>query len=323
MKGTKKVLRSLSPAILAVVLILLGISSGLAQYREYHIFGVVVDTERNPVPGVDIFLKDLNTSRNYRVRTDKSGKYVLSGLPHGRYQVTVKKDGYETRTFEWDLSQPQERMQKVEMETIIIASTEKMKTLSALKELKQAVAEVMEKINRNELEEALSMLKELAEKYPDDANVHYLLGVTLGRLHRYEEAIPELTRVTELAPEFAPAYQQLGYSYQNLKNMEKALENYKKSAELDPSNFANLYNLGLILFEMDRVDESLGYFEKALSIKADDIDTLEMIARCYVNKGDLPKAVEFLEKAKTVARDEEKIKFLDSFISTLKAQIKK
>ncbi|MDI6849640.1 MAG: tetratricopeptide repeat protein [Candidatus Saccharicenans sp.] len=305
------------------VLVGLLFSPGSGQYREYHLFGLVVDTESNPLTGVDLFLQDLNTSRNYRVKTDKSGKYVLSGLPHGRYQVTVKKDGYETRTFEWDFSQPQERMQKVEMETIILASTEKLQTLTSLKELKKAVAEVMDMINRNDLETALARLQELAARYPDDSNVHYLSGVTLGRLHRYQEAIPELTRVTELAPEFAPAYQQLGFCYQMLKDMDKALENYRKSAELDPANSANLYNLGLILFEMDKVDEAIGYFEKALAAKSDDLDTLEMMARCYVNKGDLPKAVEFLEKARSLTQDEEKIKFLDSFIATLKAQIKK
>ncbi|MGB9906045.1 MAG: tetratricopeptide repeat protein [Candidatus Saccharicenans sp.] len=299
------------------------LSQGYGQYREYHLFGLVVDTDSNPLPGVDIFLQDINTSRNYRVRTDKSGRYVLSGLPHGRYQVTVKKEGYETRTFEWDFSQPQERMQKVEMETIILASGEKLKTLASLKELKAAVEGVMQKIQQNQLESALSQLRELAEKYPEESNVHYLLGVTLGRMQRYEEAIPELTKVTEMAPEFAPAFQQLGFCYQSLKNMDKALENYKKSAELDPANYTNLYNLGLILFEMDKVDEALGYFEQALAAKPDDLDTLEMVARCYVNKSDLPKAVEYLEKARALASNEEKIKFLDSFISTLKAQIKK
>ncbi|MDW3229772.1 MAG: tetratricopeptide repeat protein [Acidobacteriota bacterium] len=294
-----------------------------SQYREYHLFGIVVDTESNPLQGVDVILQELSTSRNYRVRTDQGGKYVLSGLPHGRYQVTVKKEGYETRTFEWDFSQPQERMQKVEMETIILASEERVETLARLKELQKEVAEAMEKIENDDLKGALEMLQGLVKEYPDDANVHYLLGVTLGRLQRYEEAIPELILVNEISPEFAPAYQQLGFCYQSLKDMDKALEFYKKSAELDPANATNLYNLGLILFEMNRIDEALEYFEKALAAKAYDLDTLEMIARCYVNKGDLTRAIEYLEKARTLAKDEEKIKSLDSFIDSLKAQVKK
>jgi len=308
---------------LAILLFSLVLSPGISQYREYHLLGMVVDTDNNPLSGVDITLQDLATSRNYRVKTDKNGRYVLSGLPHGRYQVTVKKDGYETRSFEWDFSAPQERMQKVEMETIIMASVETVRTAALAREAQQAVKEAMEKIKQNDLEGAMTLLKDLVGKYPDDSNIHYLLGVALGRLQRYEEAITELTRVTELVPQFAPAYQQLGFCYQNLKNMDKALENYKKSADLDPSNASNLYNLGLILFEMNRVDEALGYFEKALAAKSDDLDTLEMIARCYVNRGDLARAIDYLEQARSLTKDEEKIKFLDAFITTLKAQIKK
>jgi tetratricopeptide (TPR) repeat protein len=309
--------------LLLVIIFFLIQSSLISQYHEYHLFGIVVDTESNPLPGVDVILQDLSTSRNYRVRTNNEGRYVLSGLPHGRYQVTVKKEGYETRTFEWDLSQPQERMQKVEMDTIILASEERVQTLARLKELQKEVAEAMEKIQNDDLEGALEMLQGLVEEYPDDSNVHYLLGVTLGRLQRYEEAIPELIRVTELSPEFAPAYQQLGFCYQSLKDMDTALEYYKKSAEMDPANATNQYNLGLIFFEMNRIDEALGYFEKALTAKAYDLDTLEMIARCYVNKGDLTRAIEYLEKARALAKDKEKIEFLDSFIDSLKAQVKK
>ena len=293
------------------------------QYREYHLFGLVIDSQQQPLAGVELLLQDVNTSRNYRVKTDKNGKYVLSGLPHGIYHVTVKKEGYETRTFDWDFSAPQERMQKVEMETIVLASEQQVKLAAQAREAQQALSESMEKIKKGDLEGALNILTELAKTYPDDSNVRYLLGLTLGRLQRYQEAVTELTRVTELAPEFAPAYLQLGYCYQNLNDQDKALQYYKKAAELDPANTANLYNLGLILFEKNQIDEALGYFERALAIKADDADTLEMIGRCYVNKGDLPRAVEFLEKARGLTQDEEKIKLLDKFITTLKEQIKK
>jgi len=309
--------------LLSGLLVLVSLSPLFSQHREYHLFGLVVGTDQTPIASAEIVLQDLGTSRNYRVKTDQKGRYVLSGLPHGRYQVTVRKDGYETRTFEWDFSAPQERMQKVEMETIVLASEEQVRIAGEAKEAREAVSQAMEKIKQGQLEEALVILQELVEKYPDDSNVHYLLGVALGRLHRYEEAVVELNRVIELVPQFAPAYQQLGYCYQNLKDMDKALEYYRKSAELEPANAANLYNLGLILFEMDKVNEALGYFEKALAAKGDDIDTLEMVARCYINKGELAKAVEYLEKARGLAKDEERIKFLDKLINTLKEQIKK
>lgn len=306
-----------------VAFLVLLFCSLVGQYREYHLYGQVVDTEKNPLPGVEIILKDPATARSYRVKTDKSGKYVLSGLPHARYEVTVKKEGYETRTFEWDFSQPQERMQKVEIETIVLASSEKVKAMALAKEAQQEVARALEKIKRNDLEGALGLLSDLKQRFPDDSNVRYLTGLALGRLHRYEEAVAELTRVTELSPEFAPAYQQLGYCYQNMKNMDKALEYYRKSAELDPTNTANLYNLGLVLFELNKIDEALSFFEKTLAVNPEDVDALEMVARCYVNKGELARAIEYLEKARSLTRDPERIKLLDNFITTLKSQIKK
>jgi len=48
-----------------------------------------------------------------------------------------------------------------------------------------------------------------------------------------------------------------------------------------------------------------------------------MAGRCYINKSDFPKAVEYLEKAKAGTTDPDRIKFLEDLIATLKAQIKK
>ncbi|MDD8021131.1 MAG: tetratricopeptide repeat protein [Acidobacteriota bacterium] len=307
---------------LAFIILVFSAGYFFGQYREYHLSGLVIGSQDEPVAGAEIILQEASTSRNYRVKTDKNGRYVLSGLPHGKYKVTVKRDGYETRTFDWDFSAPQERMQKVEIEPIALATGQQVKLVVQAKEAQQLVAESMEKIKKGDLEEALNLLSELAKNYPDDSNVCYLLGLTLGRLQRYQEALIELIRVTERVPEFSPAYLQLGYCYQNLKEMDKALDYYKKAAELDPSNAANLYNLGLILFEKNKIDEALGYFEQALAVKPDDADTLEMIGRCYINKEDWRQAVDFLKKAREVSQDEEKMKILDKFIASLEEQIK-
>jgi len=74
---------------------------------------------------------------------------------------------------------------------------------------------------------------------------------------------------------------------------------------------------------MGRIDEALNLFEKALALKPDDPAFLEMAGRCYINKEDFAKAIEYLEKAKTGYNDPERAKFLDELIATLKTQIKK
>ena len=102
-----------------------------------------------------------------------------------------------------------------------------------------------------------------------------------------------------------------------------ALEAYKKTLELDPANTDAFYNSGLILFKLSRVDEALERFERAVVLKPDDPAFLEMAGRCYINKADYAKAIEYLGKAKAGYNDPERTKFLDELIATLKAQIKK
>ena len=42
---------------------LIQVFPGLAQYREYYLSGKVVDTQKNPVAGVQIDLRDVDKSR--------------------------------------------------------------------------------------------------------------------------------------------------------------------------------------------------------------------------------------------------------------------
>jgi tetratricopeptide (TPR) repeat protein len=94
--------------------------------------------------------------------------------------------------------------------------------------------------------------------------------------------------------------------------------------DLDPSNPDTPFNSGLVLFELNRVDEALACFEKTLSMKPADPASLEMAGRCYINRANFEKAIDYFEKAKAgYAADPEKIKFLDDLITKLKEQIKK
>jgi hypothetical protein len=47
-----------------------------------------------------------------------------------------------------------------------------------------------------------------------------------------------------------------------------------------------------------------------------------MAGRCQIHQGNLTKAVEYMEKAKTGYTDPEKVKFLEDLIAKLKEQIK-
>jgi len=304
------------------LLFLFFVFPGIGQYREYYVYGQIVDTEKKPIAGVGIYLRDETTSRSYATKTDNKGEFKLVGIPHGTYRVTISKEGYQTFEDKWDLQTPQDRMQKVEIAMIALATAEQIKKIEIAKEAQAEFDTATEKIRQGDNDGAASILNKMIARNPNDANAHYLLGMVLFRKKMIAEAQAEFIRTTELAPSFAGAYHQLGLVHQQQGDLEKALAFYEKAAELDPNSVESLYNGGLILFGLNRIPEALTLFEKALKTKPDDPEFLEMAGRCLIHQNELVRALEYLEKARKLSTDPEKIKFLDQLIAKLREQIK-
>ncbi len=70
------------------------IADGTATIR-----GNIVDTspEQKPIAGVQVTITNSITGKTYTVTTDEIGAYVKTGLPAGRYTISVSKEGYGDR----------------------------------------------------------------------------------------------------------------------------------------------------------------------------------------------------------------------------------
>jgi Flp pilus assembly protein TadD len=319
-----KRLPSCAALVAAVLLAGVFLAAPLAgQYREYYISGKVVDPQKEPIGGVEITLRDVVSSRSYSMKTNKNGEFKFVGLPRGDYKVFFKKDGYAVKEDEWKLLQPQAKMEKVEIPPVIMATEQLVQEVERLREAEAGVKTASEKIRQGDYDGALAALKPVLVKNPQDPNALYLSGVACLRKGMVEEAAGDFFKVTEISPKFAAAHYQLGVCYERQKEPEKALAAYLRALDLDPSNPDAAYNTGLILFGLGRVDEALPRFEQALALRPDDPAYLEMAGRCYINRSEFAKAVEYLEKAKAGTTDADRIKFLEDLITTLKTQIKK
>jgi len=293
------------------------------QYREYYFYGKVLDPQKEPLADVEILLRDVNTSRSYRVKTNKKGEFKLAGLPHGIYKVTFKKEGYTLKEDEWRFTTRQDTMQKVKIPPVTLVSETQLQEAMRLKEMESVVKEATEKIRQRDYDGAITMLKDVLAKDPKDPNALYLIGMSYSKKQMYPEAIEALTQVVQLAPNFPPAQFELAICHQNQGDNDTALEHYRKTLELDSNNSDAAYNAGLILFGQNRMDEALVLFEKAMSLRPDDPAYFEMAGRCEIHQGNLVKAIEYLEKAKNGYSDPGKAKFLVDLIAKLKEQIKK
>lgn len=293
------------------------------QYREYFFYGKIVDPQKEPLAGVEILLRDVNTSRSYTTKTNKKGEFKLAGLPHGTYKVSFTKEGYAPKEDEWRFTTIQDRMQKVEIPTVTLVTETQLQETLRLKELEGIFKEAQDKIRQGDYDEAIKILKDVLAEEPEDTNALYLMGMSYSKQQMYKEAIESLTQVVQLVPDFPPAQFELAICYQNLGEKEKALEHYRKTLELDPNNPDAAYNAGLILFGQNQAEEALVLFEKAVSLRPEDPAYLEMAGRCEIHQGNLVMAIEHLEKAKNGYQDPEKIQFLEDLLVKLREQIKK
>jgi tetratricopeptide (TPR) repeat protein len=314
-----RVIRRAGAAALGAALLA---TAAFAQYREYYVRGRVVDTQKKPIPGVEIRLRDVAASRTYDMKTDKDGVFKLAGLPHGKYEVSFSKEGYVPARDEWKFEAPQDRMQKVDVPDVVLASQAVVQEVDRRKEAETESKEAAERIRKGDFDGAIALAQRLLEKDPADANALFFLGLSYARKKMCREAEGPLVRVTELSPDFPRAYFDLGVCYRQLGEPEKALAAFEKNLELEPANADTLFNAGLILFETNRIDEALGRFESGILSRPEDPELLEMAGRCYLNQGRFQAAVERLEKARAATTDPDKSAFLDGLIAKAKSLIR-
>lgn len=306
----------------AIFICIMVVKPCLGQHRDYYIYGKIVDSKSQPIPKVDISLRDMNTSRSYAFKTNKKGEFKFVGLPSGVYQVIMKKDGYRTKTDEWRFEIKPERMQKVNLKTIMMISEERLREIELTDQIKKDFEKATTKIREEDFSGALSILERILQKKPDDENALYFAGICNFKMNKLPEAIDAFNKVNSLNPSFPGAYLHLGICYQKQGELEQSLGFYQKALQLEPKNVISLFNSGLILYKLERYPEALTYFEKAVELKPDDPEILEFIGLCYIQNENYEKATEYLEKAKKNSTNEDKIKSLDKLIKSLKEQKK-
>ena len=308
-----------SSFVCKTMLLLLSLSLPLAaQYREYYLTGQIQDTHNQPLAGVEIALFETGNSITFSATTDKSGKFKFPGLPHGNYQATISKPGYESKTVEWKFEAPQEKMLRVEIPVILLASSQEILQMEQNKQTKKALEEATEKIRNLDYDGALEILGRARQADAKNVNVLYLTGLACAKKKMYPEAKEALEQVTALTPDFAPAHFQLGVCFQQTGEAEKALAQYREVMRLDPANLDNYFNATLILVQMNKPAEALENCLKILQTRPDDPDVNEMAGQCQLQLGDYPKSLAYFEKALVFSKDEAKKKLLNELITDLR-----
>ena len=154
-----------------------------------------------------------------------------------------------------------------------------------------------------------------AEKYPDDAYLHRMIGFIKAQREQINEAIEEYEKTVALEPESKDDWKQLAALYvradriedaiaaydkvlaidpndidaqQNQSalysstgDIEGAIENKRKVAEQDPKNIQVRFDLGKMTFDKGYYEESIKWFKEFLVLSPDDVAAIDFIGKAY------------------------------------------
>ena len=86
--------------VLALPLVLLPVDLDAQEARGAVVTGIVTDSTKAPLEGADVYVRPSGR----RARTDSAGRYLISGLDKGGYQLTARKLGYQAMQVDLSLS---------------------------------------------------------------------------------------------------------------------------------------------------------------------------------------------------------------------------
>lgn len=186
--------------------------------------------------------------------------------------------------------------------------------------------------DKNNFDEAISIMEKAKQYLPDEFRVHLLLGIAYSRANKNEDARVALERAAELNPTDINILSSLGLTYDNLKmsvesdscyeralridpdyalvlnnyayslsvrniQLNRAMEMSKRSLEKDSLNSSYLDTYGWILFQMERYEEALVYIKKAVERGDASAVVLEHLGDVYAKLNQADEAKKFWSRA--------------------------
>lgn len=211
------------------------------------------------------------------VELDPTFASAYYGLSWAHYMLNNSRERSETLKKAWDFSQ-----KATEKERLLIE------------------ADYAGTIERNP-EKRLQILKETAEKYPKDKEVHGLLAMSYSNRAMHEQSIEEYKKALMLDPNYPDALNMIAYEYMELKNFEKAVEYLKRYVSVLPGKPNPLDSLAEAYFRMGKLDEALENYKKVLEVRPDYYPSMASLAYIYALRENYSEASRWLDRFIEVA----------------------
>lgn len=145
---------------------------------------------------------------------------------------------------------------------------------------------------------AKSLFEALLQQYPEEPQLHLVLGLASLKLGDYGAAKLHVQRAVALAPDDVEALTLLGWLQLEIEQeIAAAIASYERVVALRPGLAEAHNNLGVALRTNGEVDRATQSFTRAIELRADYNEALSNRGWIYVQQGDWRNAREDFDKA--------------------------
>ena len=122
-------------------------------------------------------------------------------------------------------------------------------------------------------------------------------GVEASKTNNYDEAIKCFKKAIAIDPNNAAIHYNLGITYYDKGMLDEAITEYKKTIAINPNYIDAHYNLGFTYMEKEMFDEAIVEFKKVIAIDFNSADAHHNLGYSYLKKGLNSMAADHLYRA--------------------------
>lgn len=245
--------------------------------------GTVKGTDGKPLKDVEVRIVRTDIKANYKIKTDKNGKFNYATLPFGTYDIEMVADGktiLQTKGVHTDYSKPipmdvdLSKQQEVAAAPAPAAGAPQAQAPQAPKEMteaeKKAQAEAQAKFEKE--------MKEYQDAQNKNAGLQTAFNTAMeaAKAKNWPVAIENFTKAGEIDPTQHAVFGQLADAYQKkaeaergadrLADFNKAGEAYGKAIAIMPTDPVYRYNASVVLARANKMDEAQAQLTEAAKL---------------------------------------------------------
>jgi tetratricopeptide (TPR) repeat protein len=145
-------------------------------------------------------------------------------------------------------------------------------------------------------EEALGMLRQLAQAEPRRKGVHRAMGIILARSGKFGPAVNQFEKELQIDPNDTLTLTELGMYYLRTGQWEQAEDRLRRATANGRGDARAYRNLAEVSFHSGRTEDGLAQQREALKLAPDDADLLVTHARALLAYGHAEEGTALLEE---------------------------